>query len=228
MRPRGIDVGGGAVSRPEKLLILAPLAVAVFAVSSWHVLRYAVLSRLRLATFQHASEAIARVPFFYGYRVRRQFYRRLLATCGERLEVNYGATISEPETRMGSDVWIGPYSFVDLSVIGDQVLIAPHVCILAGGRHHRMDRLDVPIRLQGNNPLVPTRIGSGAWIGASAVVMADVGEGAVVGAGSVVTRPVPPYAVVAGNPARVLRYRTQEEPGAPPSGGPSGQGGETP
>ena len=49
--------------------------------------------------------------------------------------------------------------------------------------------------------------GNGCWVGANATVMADVGHDAIVGAGSVVTRPVPPFAIVAGNPARVLRMR---------------------
>ncbi len=48
-------------------------------------------------------------------------------------------------------------------------------------------------------------IGSGAWLGARSVVMAEVGEGAVVGAGAVVVDPVPPYTVVAGTPARPIR-----------------------
>lgn len=143
--------------------------------------------------------------------MRERFYQNLLASCGDRLEVNFGATIAERDTRLGGGVWIGPFSYIDLAEIGDDVLIAPHVCILAGGKHHRWDRLDVPIRLQGNSPLQRVRIGEGAWIGANAVVMADVGVGAVVGAGSVVTRDVVPYAIVAGNPARVLRYR---DPGA--------------
>lgn len=60
----------------------------------------------------------------------------------------------------------------------------------------------------------PLEIGNDVWIGASAVIMPEVnriGDGAVVGAGAVVNRDVPPYAVVLGNPARVVKYRFSEE-----------------
>ncbi|HET9654088.1 MAG TPA: CatB-related O-acetyltransferase [Kineosporiaceae bacterium] len=60
----------------------------------------------------------------------------------------------------------------------------------------------------------PLEIGSDVWIGAGATVLPEVrsiGHGAVIGAGAVVTRDVPPYAVVLGNPARVVKYRFSPE-----------------
>lgn len=55
----------------------------------------------------------------------------------------------------------------------------------------------------------PIRIGHDVWIGAGAQILSGVtiGDGAIVAAGAIVTRDVAPYAVVAGNPARVIRYR---------------------
>lgn len=59
----------------------------------------------------------------------------------------------------------------------------------------------------------PLEIGNDVWIGANAVILPEVnriGDGAIVGAGAVVSRDVPPYAVVLGNPARVVKYRFDE------------------
>jgi acetyltransferase-like isoleucine patch superfamily enzyme len=95
--------------------------------------------------------------------------------------------------------------------IGEDVLIGAHGRILSAGHaiHHADPRV-------ARNPLThaPVVIGSGAWLGAGNTVLQGVriGEGAVVGAGSVVTRDIPPYAVAAGNPARVKHYRKGHEP----------------
>lgn len=58
--------------------------------------------------------------------------------------------------------------------------------------------------LRGN-----TVVGNDVWIGARALIMSgvNIGNGAVVAAGSVVTKDVPPYAIVGGNPAKIIRYR---------------------
>ena len=57
-------------------------------------------------------------------------------------------------------------------------------------------------------------IGHGVWFGQNSVVLSGckkIGNGAVIGAGSVVTHDVPPYAIVVGNPAKILRYRLTSE-----------------
>jgi acetyltransferase-like isoleucine patch superfamily enzyme len=65
----------------------------------------------------------------------------------------------------------------------------------------------------GSLQSAPLRIGSDVWIGYRATILgpATIGHGAVIGAGSVVAGDVPPYAIVAGNPARVLRMRFPAE-----------------
>jgi len=64
-----------------------------------------------------------------------------------------------------------------------------------------------------HRPVKTTVIGNDVWIGAGSFIRSGVtiGDGAVVGAHSVVTKDVPPYAIVAGNPARLLRYRFDDE-----------------
>jgi acetyltransferase-like isoleucine patch superfamily enzyme len=59
----------------------------------------------------------------------------------------------------------------------------------------------------------PIVVGNDVWVGTRAIVLSGVriGDGAIVAAGSVVTKDVPPYAIVAGNPARLIRYRFSEE-----------------
>lgn len=86
-------------------------------------------------------------------------------------------------------------------VIGSDVSIGPEAAILTLGHDPRSPEFAD----RGG----PVSIGDRAWIGYRALVLPGVciGEGAVVGAGSVVTRDVPPFAIVAGNPARVIGER---------------------
>jgi acetyltransferase-like isoleucine patch superfamily enzyme len=114
------------------------------------------------------------------------------------------------------DVTIGPSSRVGISSvvigpvrIGTQVIIAQHVVI--SGLNHSYESLDKPIRLQPPTSRCVV-IEDECWIGANAVITAGVriGKHSVVAAGSIVTKDVPPYSVVGGNPARLLKAYNPE------------------
>ena len=92
--------------------------------------------------------------------------------------------------------------------IGEKVLIAGH-CYLNAGGNHGIDRLDIAILDQPMVHRGGIRVGDGAWLGASTVILdgAHVGSGAVVAAGAVVSDPVEPMTIVGGVPAKLLRRR---------------------
>ena len=92
-------------------------------------------------------------------------------------------------------------------IIGNNVMMGPDVCIYV--RNHAFDRTDIPMNLQGFTPEKPVVIEDDVWIGARVIILPGVhiGTGAVIGVGAVITKNVPDYAVVGGNPARILKMR---------------------
>ena len=112
---------------------------------------------------------------------------------------------------MGDYTYIGDNGKVFGGVtIGRYCSIANNVML--GAPQHSMSAFST-YEMQGALEMLSTEIGHDVWIGCNAVVMAGVtvGIGAVIGAGAVVTNDVPPYAIVAGNPARILRMRFPAE-----------------
>lgn len=143
---------------------------------------------------------------------REALLRTVVAHAGE------GATF-EPTFRceFGLNIRLGERFFGNFDcvmldcapiTIGDDVLIAPKV-----GLYTANHALDAGERAAGACWAKPITVGDRVWIGGGVSIIGGVtvGEGAVIGAGSVVIRDVPPYTVVAGNPARVIREITEAD-----------------
>ena len=95
-------------------------------------------------------------------------------------------------------------------VIGNDCLIAEHVTIR--DQNHRTDYSDIPFALQGMHSS-PISIGDNVWIGAKATILpgTTIGSNSVVAANAVVSKDVPPWSVVGGVPARVIRNISQPQ-----------------
>jgi virginiamycin A acetyltransferase len=155
---------------------------------------------------QGFSHALSLIPGTIGIFVRRAFYRASLDSCSAESIIGFGTVFATCEASVGRGSYLGVYCNVAHAEIGDDVMIGSNVTLLSGSRQHHFDNLQVPMRHQGRT-LERIRIGSDVWLGNGAIVMADVGDHAIVAAGAVVTKAVPPFAIVGGNPARVIRMR---------------------
>jgi chloramphenicol O-acetyltransferase type B len=108
---------------------------------------------------------------------------------------------------------------IDRLIIGDYVQIAAEVKIILGGNNtHNPDLISTYPFLQPEalkrvyEGRGDTVIGNDVWLGTACLILpgVQIGNGALIAAYSVVTQSVPPYAVFAGNPARLIRYRFNE------------------
>lgn len=143
--------------------------------------------------------------------VRRVLCTRFLAKAGHNLNVEQGACLGNgKDISAGHDVGIGK-GFTCRSVIlsmGNYIMMGEEVVIQGDG--HIYTSLEIPMKEQGAKGKTPLTIEDDVWIGTRAIILPGckhIGKGVIIGAGSVVTADIPDYAIVGGNPARIIRSR---------------------
>ena len=125
---------------------------------------------------------------------------------------------------------VGKYSYGPLEIyeylnpeerleIGSFVSIADHVRFILGGNHSINSFSTYPFKVKilkqefEANTKGTIFIGDDVWIGVGVTILSGVkiGQGSIVGAGTLVTKDIPPYSVVVGNPARIIRNRFEDD-----------------
>jgi UDP-2-acetamido-3-amino-2,3-dideoxy-glucuronate N-acetyltransferase len=130
---------------------------------------------------------------------------------GDRTKIGAFVEIQK-NARIGKNCKISSHSFVCEGVtIEDNVFIG-HGVTFINDSYPRATTSDGQLQTEKDWKVEPTKVKKGASIGSGATILSNltIGENALVGAGSVVTHDVPDNAVVAGNPARLLRMLTSE------------------
>ena len=128
------------------------------------------------------------------------------ARVGARCTIGKSAFVGDG-TVLGDDVKVGNHADVFGALVDDAAFLGPHSCLLEDPSPRSLT-VDGTRRGPGDFTRRPVRVGTGASIGAAAVVLPGVtiGEHALVGAGAVVHRDVDAHAVVTGNPARQVGW----------------------
>lgn len=145
--------------------------------------------------FEFCAALLSVIPGRVGQYLRAAFYVQTLNRCAYDFSLGFLSIVTDLEAEFGRGVYIGSLCVIGRVHIDDNVMIASRVAMapVAG---------NAAAGENAGNHVV--RIGSGCWIGESAIVQADVGAGCVVGAGAVVMEPVAADTTVVGNPARAL------------------------
>ena len=140
-------------------------------------------------------------------KIRAALAKGFIEREGRNVNIQRRVVLSR-KTSIGDNSGIGINSVVQGPVnIGKDVMIGPECYIYT--QNHEHSRTDIHMISQGYEKEKPVMIGDDVWIGSRVTILpgVNIGNGAIIGASSVVTKDVPDYAVVGGNPAKVLKYR---------------------
>lgn len=139
---------------------------------------------------------------------------KLFLEVGKNVNIERGVEFgSGKNIRIGDNSGLGINAVIpEGSIIGKDVMMGPNCYIHA--RNHNFDRLDIPMREQGGTDSLPVIIDDDVWIGRDVTIMRGrhISKGTIVAANSVVTKDFPPYSIIGGNPAKLIRSRKDQSP----------------
>jgi acetyltransferase-like isoleucine patch superfamily enzyme len=147
-------------------------------------------------------------------RARMLIMRSLFADYGRRFFFDPDGSYSFKNISVGDDVSLG-YRPILMAAeskihIGSHVMFGPEVVIVAGNHNtSEIGRFMSDVKNKRPEDDLDVVIEDDVWIGARAVILrgVKVGRGAIIAAGAVVTKSVPQYSIVAGNPAKLVKFR---------------------
>ncbi len=161
---------------------------------------------------------LRRLPISYGAlgklskKLRAAGAKLFIAGIGKNVNIETGAIFSD-DLILGDNSGIGVNARIQSGVkIGKNVMMGEDCLFIT--RNHIFSQTDVPMNEQGLTEINPIVIEDDVWIGSRVIILpgVTVGTGVIIGAGAVVTKHIPPYMIVAGNPARIIRCRKESEP----------------
>lgn len=142
--------------------------------------------------------------------IRAFLVKKSIIHCGRDLRMESNVLLS-PFIEIGDNVEINENVRIRRNVkIGNDVLIAPGVQLIS--INHEFNDISIPMKNQGEIK-GKIEIENDVWLGTNAIVLPNIkiGKGSIIGAGAVVTKDVPAYAIVGGNPARIIKYRGNKD-----------------
>ncbi|OZG73420.1 acetyltransferase [Hahella sp. CCB-MM4] len=187
-----------------KELMFTIFLVLASPVSILYLIGSVLISKDRL--FSGYSQLMSLFPGMIGNYLRVGFYRVAMTRCDKEVVISFGTIFSQTDTEILEGTYIGPQCNIGKSRIEANCLLGSGVHIMSGKGQHNFSDLDTPLREQGGE-FSKVTIGEDSWIGNGALIMANVGKKCIIGAGSVVISDIPDYAIVAGNPAKIIKMR---------------------